>query len=78
MVSERPIVLSTFGSLVRHGYPTGLSVNLLGVRHALLINGIPAVTAQIAVAREWLRLPIPKVPTSSHPGRSTLDNHVTG
>lgn len=40
---------------------TGLSVNLLGVRHALLINGILAVAAQIVVGREWLRSPPPKV-----------------
>ena len=50
---------------------TGLSVNLLGVRHALLINGILAVTAQIAVAREWFRSPLPKavarpLPSAGH------------
>ena len=39
---------------------TGLSAHLLGVRHALLINGTLAVMAQIAVGREWLRSPLPK------------------
>jgi len=36
---------------------TGLSVHLLGVRQALLINGILAVFAQLVVGREWLRSP---------------------
>jgi MFS family permease len=39
---------------------TGLSVHLLGVRQALLINGILAVFAQILVGREWLRSSLPK------------------
>jgi predicted MFS family arabinose efflux permease len=39
---------------------TGLSVHLLGVRHALLINGILAAAAQIAVGREWFRSPVPE------------------
>jgi MFS family permease len=34
---------------------TGLSVSLLGVRAALLVNGAAAVLAQIAVAHNWLR-----------------------
>jgi len=38
---------------------TGLSVHLLGVRHALFINGALAVVAQIVVGREWLRTPLP-------------------
>jgi MFS family permease len=39
---------------------TGLSVNLIGIRQALLINGTLAVAAQIAIGREWLRSPLPK------------------
>ena len=39
---------------------TGLSVNLLGIRHALLINGILAVIVQIGVGRECSRSPLPK------------------
>jgi predicted MFS family arabinose efflux permease len=42
----------SFGSLV-----TGASVNLLGVREALLINGLLAVSAQVAIAWEWFRSP---------------------
>jgi len=43
------------GSLV-----TGFSVSLLGAREALLINGLVAITAQIAVGREWFRSLPPK------------------
>jgi hypothetical protein len=39
---------------------TGVSVNLLGVRHAMLINGALALASQAAVSREWFRLPLPK------------------
>ncbi len=42
------------GSLV-----TGLAVNLLGIREALLIDGALAVAAQLAVGRRWLRSPLP-------------------
>ena len=39
---------------------TGMSVHLLGVRQALLINGILAVASQIIVGREWMRSPLPR------------------
>ena len=38
---------------------TGLSVGLLGVREALLVNGILAVAAHLALRRAWLRSPLP-------------------
>jgi hypothetical protein len=38
---------------------TGVSISLLGVREALLINGLLALTAQIAVGRAWMRAPLP-------------------
>lgn len=38
---------------------TGVSVSLLGVREALLINGVLAVVAHIAVGRAWFRAPPP-------------------
>jgi predicted MFS family arabinose efflux permease len=38
---------------------TGASVSLLGVQHALLLNGLAAVGIQVAVARMWLRTPLP-------------------
>lgn len=37
----------------------GLSVSLIGVRHALLLDGLLAVAVQAVVARTWLRAPTP-------------------
>jgi len=45
---------TALGSLV-----TGASVSLLGVREALLINGVLAVVAQVALGRAWLSAPLP-------------------
>jgi MFS family permease len=42
----------SIGSLV-----TGILVSVLGVRYALVVNGVLAVAAQVAVGREWLRSP---------------------
>jgi len=39
---------------------TGMSVHMLGVQQALLINGILAVVSQIIVGREWMRSPPPR------------------
>ena len=33
---------------------TGLSVSLIGVSDALLVNGLLAVAAQVAVGRRWV------------------------
>ena len=38
---------------------TGAAVSLLGVRHAILVNGVLAVAVQIACAWSWLRAPLP-------------------
>jgi len=38
---------------------TGAAVSLLGVQHALLLNGVLAVLVQAAVARVWFRAPNP-------------------
>ena len=38
---------------------TGASVSLLGVQHALLMNGSLAITVQVACAWNWLRAPLP-------------------
>jgi predicted MFS family arabinose efflux permease len=38
---------------------TGVSVAMLGVRYALLINGVVAVLAQAALGRAWLRSRLP-------------------
>ncbi len=46
----------SFGNLL-----TGVSVSLLGVSHALLINGSLAVAAHVFVGRKWFRSPQPNV-----------------
>jgi MFS family permease len=46
----------SIGSLV-----TGTSISLLGVRYALLINGILAVFAHIMIGRRWTRTALPAV-----------------
>ena len=45
----------SIGSLV-----TGISVTMLGVRHALLINGILAAIAHVIIGRQWMRSRLPK------------------
>jgi MFS family permease len=35
---------------------TGISVHLLGIRHALLVNGAAAVIVHVLIGRKWLRL----------------------
>ncbi len=44
---------------------TGAAVSLLGVQHALLLNGLLAVIVQAAVARMWFRAPALAANTSS-------------
>jgi len=41
---------SALGSLI-----TGVSISLLGVREALLINGVLAVLVQLVIGRHWSR-----------------------
>jgi hypothetical protein len=38
---------------------TGGMIGLLGVQHALLLNGLVAVALQAALAARWLRAPVP-------------------
>jgi predicted MFS family arabinose efflux permease len=38
---------------------TGAVVGLLGIKHALLLNGLAALLVQAALARSWLRAPLP-------------------
>ena len=38
---------------------TGAAVSLLGVQHALLLDGLMAVMVQAALARMWFRAPLP-------------------
>ena len=46
---------ASLGSLL-----TGLSVGLLGVRHALLVNGVLAILAHAALGRAWRGSPLPR------------------
>ena len=48
-------MLAMRGGLAIGSLLTGLSVDLLGVRDALLINGVVAVAAQLAVGHFWVR-----------------------
>ncbi|HUK57636.1 MAG TPA: MFS transporter [Stellaceae bacterium] len=43
---------ASFGALI-----TGATVGLFGVREALLVNGILAIAAQVALAAHWFRAP---------------------
>lgn len=52
------------GSLV-----TGFSVSLLGVREALLINGVLAILVQAAIGRHWREMPVPDSPDTQSPRR---------
>jgi len=44
---------------------TGLSIELLGVRPALLANGALAVVVHLAIGRAWIRSPVPKPAATS-------------
>ena len=48
-------MLSMRGGLSLGSLLTGISVTLLGVNHALLLNGILAIIAQLVIGRTWLR-----------------------
>lgn len=54
-------MLAMRGGLSVGALVMGASVSLLGVQRALLINGALAVVLQGAVARRWLRAPVPAV-----------------
>ncbi|MFS8067551.1 MAG: hypothetical protein ACMG6S_14405, partial [Byssovorax sp.] len=56
----------SLGSLV-----TGLSIELLGVRQALLINGALAVILNLAIGRAWARAPLPTDDVSAGSRAST-------
>ena len=60
-------MLAMRGSVSVGSLSTGLSVNLLGVREALLINGLLAILAQMVVGAEWLRTPMPRLPATGKP-----------
>jgi MFS family permease len=53
-------MLAMRGGLSIGSLLTGVTVQGLGVRYALFINGVLAVVAQLLVSRVWIRLPTPK------------------
>ena len=59
-------MLAMRGGLSIGSLLTGVSAHLLGVRNALLINGVLAVLAQLIVGHAWLRSPLPKSAVSSN------------
>lgn len=48
-------MLAMRGGLALGGLLTGLSMSLLGVRHALFLNGLLALIVHLAIGRKWLR-----------------------
>jgi predicted MFS family arabinose efflux permease len=50
-------MLAMRGGVSAGSFLTEVSANILGVRYALLINGILAVAGHVIVGRQWLRLP---------------------
>jgi len=48
-------MLALRGGLSVGALVTGATVTALGVQNALLINGVIAVFAQLAIARSWLK-----------------------
>jgi len=47
------------GGMAMGALVTGATVYWLGVREALLINGILAIVAHLVIGRFWLRAPLP-------------------
>jgi hypothetical protein len=52
-------MLASRGGVSVGSLATGAMVHWLGAGHALLINGLLAVAAQLAIGRLWLRAPAP-------------------
>ena len=53
-------MLAMRGGLALGALVTGVSVNFLGVREALVINGVLAVLVHLSTRSAWLRAPLPK------------------
>jgi predicted MFS family arabinose efflux permease len=54
-------MLAVRGGISLGALLTGVTVSLLGVQHALLVNGVLAVLIQLVVGRGWLRAALPAV-----------------
>ena len=52
-------MLAMRGSIALGSLATGLSVSLLGVREALLINGALAILVQALIGRHWRDAQVP-------------------
>ena len=52
-------MLAMRGGISIGGLLTGISANLVGVRYALLVNGIVALAAHLILGRGWLRASLP-------------------
>lgn len=55
-------MLAMRGGTSLGGLLTGASISLLGVREALLVNGLLAMSAQLFIAWYWRRAPGPQLP----------------
>ncbi|MEA3395363.1 MAG: MFS transporter [Pseudomonadota bacterium] len=51
-------MLAMRGGMALGSLVTGASVHLLGVQHALLLNGVIALLAHLALGRVWLKVPL--------------------
>ena len=52
-------MLAMRGGVALGGLVTGLTVSLLGVGEALLVNGVLALAANLVLGRAWSRAPLP-------------------
>jgi MFS family permease len=53
-------MLAMRGGLSIGGLLSGISADILGVRYALLINGVLALAAHAIIGRQWTRSPLPE------------------
>jgi MFS-type transporter involved in bile tolerance (Atg22 family) len=51
-------MLAMRGGMALGSLVTGASVHLLGVRQALLLNGVMAVLMHLAIGHAWLKVPL--------------------
>lgn len=51
-------MFSMRGGMALGGLVTGITVHLLGVQEALLLNGVIALLAHLALGRVWLKVPL--------------------
>ena len=52
-------MLAMRGGLSIGGLLSGMSADILGVRYALLVNGVLAFVAHVVIGRQWTRFPLP-------------------